>query len=309
MDTKTIGLLGGRGYVGQEIIKLLVNHKYLNITSIFSSSKAGQSVPLNVGNELLYQDLSLDKIVLFDEDAFILALPNNESQNYVDLIHRHNPQAIIVDLSADHRFDQAWEYRVPELSETVQSTKISNPGCYASAMQFMLEPLKNILVGPVHLYGISGYSGAGATPNSRNDQEALQDSILPYSLVSHLHEKEVKAHSYPEILFTPHVGNFFRGIMMTGNFILSESMSADEIYNLFVNHYQSEQLICIQPELPNLQDVQNTSNVIMGGFAVDQEINRLTFCCALDNLLKGAATQTVQNLNSAFGWDDNLGII
>ena len=309
MDTKTIGLLGGRGYVGQEIIKLLVNHKHLNITSIFSSSKAGQSVPLNVGNELLYQDLSLDKIVLSDEDAFILALPNNESQNYVDLIHRHNPQAIIVDLSADHRFDQAWEYRVPELSETVQSTKISNPGCYASAMQFMLEPLKNILAGPVHLYGISGYSGAGANPNSRNDQEALQDSILPYSLVSHLHEKEVKAHSYPEILFTPHVGNFFRGIMMTGNFILSESMSADEIYNLFVNHYQSEQLICIQPELPNLQDVQNTSNVIIGGFAVDQEINRLTFCCALDNLLKGAATQTVQNLNSAFGWDDNLGII
>ena len=309
MDTKTIGLLGGRGYVGQEIIKLLVNHKHLNITSIFSSSKAGQSVPLNVGNELLYQDLSLDKIVLSDEDAFILALPNNESQKYVDLIHRHNPQAIIIDLSADHRFDQAWEYRVPELSETVQSTKISNPGCYASAMQFMLEPLKNILAGPVHLYGISGYSGAGATPNSRNDQEALQDSILPYSLVSHLHEKEVKAHSYPEILFTPHVGNFFRGIMMTGNFILSESMSADEIYNLFVNHYQSEQLICIQPELPNLQDVQNTSNVIMGGFAVDQEINRLTFCCALDNLLKGAATQTVQNLNSAFGWDDNLGII
>ena len=309
MDTKTIGLLGGRGYVGQEIIKLLVNHKYLNITSIFSSSKAGQSVPFNVGNELLYQDLSLDKIVLFDEDAFILALPNNESQNYVDLIHRHNPQAIIVDLSADHRFDQAWEYRVPELSETVQSTKISNPGCYASAMQFMLAPLKNILAGPVHLYGISGYSGAGATPNSRNDQEALQDSILPYSLVSHLHEKEVKAHSYPEILFTPHVGNFFRGIMMTGNFILSQSMSADEIYNLFVNHYQSEQLICIQPELPKLQDVQNTSNVIMGGFAVDQEIHRLTFCCALDNLLKGAATQTVQNLNSAFGWDDNLGII
>ena len=309
MDTKTIGLLGGRGYVGQEIIKLLVNHKYLNITSIFSSSKAGQSVPLNVGNELLYQDLSLDQIVLSDEDAFILALPNNESQNYVDLIHRHNPQAIIVDLSADHRFDQAWEYRVPELSETVQSTKISNPGCYASAMQFMLEPLKNILAGPVHLYGISGYSGAGATPNSRNDQEALQDSILPYSLVSHLHEKEVKAHSYPEILFTPHVGNFFRGIMMTGNFILSQSMSADEIYNLFVNHYQSEQLICIQPELPKLQDVQNTSNVIMGGFAVDQEIKRLTFCCALDNLLKGAATQTVQNLNSAFGWDDNLGII
>jgi N-acetyl-gamma-glutamyl-phosphate reductase len=309
MDSKKIGLLGGRGYVGQEIIELLVNHKHLNVTSVFSFSKAGQPVYLNAGNELFYQDLSLDKIVLSDEDAFILALPNNESQNYIDLIHRHNPQAIIIDLSSDHRFDDAWEYRVPELSEKVQSSKISNPGCYASAMQFMLAPLKNILVGPVHLYGISGYSGAGATPNSRNDQEALKDSILPYSLVSHLHEKEVRAHSYPEILFTPHVGNFFRGIMMTGNFIISEPMSSDKIFNLFAEHYHSEQLICIQPELPNLQDVQNTSNVIIGGFAVDQEINRLTFCCALDNLLKGAATQTVQNLNSAFGWEDNLGIM
>ena len=96
---------------------------------------------------------------------------------------------------------------------------------------------------------------------------------------------------------------------MTGNFILSSPMLPDEIYNLFVEHYNSYELICIQAEPPNLQDVQNTSNVIIGGFAVDQEINRLTFCCALDNLLKGAATQTIQNLNSAFGWEDNLGII
>ena len=223
MDAKKIGLLGGRGYVGQEIVELLAHHKHLNITSVFSSSKAGEPVDLNTGNNLLYQDLSIDKIDLSDEDAFILALPNNESQDYIDLIQRHNPKAIIIDLSSDHRFDDAWEYRVPELCEKVQSSKISNPGCYASAMQFMLAPLKNILVGPANLYGISGYSGAGATPNARNDQEALKDSLLPYSLVSHLHEKEVKAHSYPKILFTPHVGNFFRGIMMTGNFILSES--------------------------------------------------------------------------------------
>ena len=309
MDAKKIGLLGGRGYVGQEIVELLANHKHLNITSVFSSSKAGQPVDLNTGNDLLYQDLSIDKIDLSDEDAFILALPNNESQDYIDLIHWHNPKAIIIDLSSDHRLDDTWEYRVPELCEKVQSSKISNPGCYASAMQFMLAPLQNILVGPVNLFGTSGYSGSGATPNSRNDQELLKDSFIPYSLVSHLHEKEVRAHSYPKILFTPHVGNFFRGIMITGNFILSEPMSSDEIYNLFLEYYNSKQLISIQLELPNLQDVQNTSNVIIGGFAVDQEIKRLTFCCALDNLLKGAATQTVQNLNSAFGWEDNLGII
>ena len=76
-----------------------------------------------------------------------------------------------------------------------------------------------------------------------------------------------------------------------------------------MEYFSQKQLICIQQELPNMQNVQNTSNVIIGGFEVDHEINRLTFCCALDNLLKGAATQAVQNLNSAFGWKDNLGII
>jgi len=258
---------------------------------------------------LIYQDLSIDNIVLADEDAYILALQNNESQKYVDLIFQHNSKAIIVDLSADHRFDDGWEYRVPELSDQVLLNRISNPGCYATAMQFMLAPLLDILVGSVNLYGISGFSGAGASPNARNDQEALKDSVLPYALVSHLHEREVKAHSYSDILFTPHVGNFFRGIMMTGNFILSEPMLSEEIYNLFLSYYNHKSLISIQQAVPNMQDVQTTSNVIIGGFEVDQEINRLTFCCALDNLLKGAATQAVQNLNSAFGWEDNLGII
>ena len=158
MDAKKIGLLGGRGHVGQEIVELLANHKHLNITSVFSSSKAGQPADLNTGNDLLYKDLSIDKIDLSDEDAFILALPNNESQDYIDLIHRHNPKAIIIDLSSDHRFDDAWEYRVPELCEKVQSSKISNPGCYASAMQFMLAPLKNILVGPANLFGTVSYT-------------------------------------------------------------------------------------------------------------------------------------------------------
>ena len=95
---------------------------------------------------------------------------------------------------------------------------------------------------------------------------------------------------------------------MTGNFTLAETVLAEEIYNLFITYDDQKSLISIPPELPNMQDVQNTSNVIIGGFEMDQEINRLTFCCALDNLLKGAANQAVQNLNSAFGWEDNLGI-
>ena len=228
MELKKIGLLGGRGYVGQEIFKVLSQHDFLKITSVFSTSKSGHQVNQGMDQSLIYQDLATDKIKLSDEDAFILALPNNQSQPYIDLIHRHNSKAIIVDLSADNRFDDDWEYRVPELSKPKQSSRISNPGCYASAMQFMLAPLKNIVDGPAHFFGISGYSGAGASPNNRNNLESLKDNILPYSLVSHLHEKEVKANCYPNVLFTPHVGNFFRGILMTGNFTLTSAISLED---------------------------------------------------------------------------------
>ena len=309
MELKKIGLLGGRGYVGQEIFKVLSQHDFLKITSVFSTSKSGHQVDQAMDQSLIYQDLATDKIKLSDEDAFILALPDNQSQPYIDLIHHHNSKAIIVDLSADNRFDDDWEYRVPELSKPKQSSRISNPGCYASAMQFMLAPLKNIVDGPAHFFGISGYSGAGASPNNRNNLESLKDNILPYSLVSHLHEKEVKANCYPNVLFTPHVGNFFRGILMTGNFTLTSAISLEDITKMFNKYYENKALIFIQDNIPNMQTVQNTSKVIIGGFEFDEKINRLTFCCTLDNLLKGAATQAVQNLNSAFGWEDNFGII
>ena len=99
MDIKKIGLIGGRGFVGQEILQLISQHEFMEITSIFSSSKAGESVKNNSDKLLFYKDLSLEKIQLTDEDAFILALPNSESKKYVDLITKHNSRAIIIDIS------------------------------------------------------------------------------------------------------------------------------------------------------------------------------------------------------------------
>jgi N-acetyl-gamma-glutamyl-phosphate reductase len=309
MDIKKIGLLGGRGYVSQEILLLLEQHKQLEVVSIYSSSKAGEPLEPKLENSLIYKDLNLKNLILADEDAFILALPNNESKPYVNFIHQYNPEAILIDISSDHRFDDDWEYRIPELSGPAHSSRISNPGCYASAMQFMLAPLMAQLDGPANLFGISGYSGAGASPNPRNNKELLRENIIPYALVSHLHEQEVKAHSYSNVFFTPHVGEFFRGIMMTGNFTLLEPMAAKDAIKIFQDFYQDKELIKVCDTVPTLQEVTGISEVIIGGFEVDIEANRLTFCCALDNLLKGAATQAIQNLNSAFGWRDNLGII
>ena len=310
MDAKKIGLLGGRGYVGQEIFELVNNHPKLSITSVYSSSQAGQPAPGSTkDNPLSYLSMDLTNFELSNEDAYVLALPNDQSNIYVDKILEHNPEAILLDISSDNRFNSSWEYRLPELSEPVSSTKISNPGCYATAMQLMLAPLVDKISGPVNFFGISGYSGAGASPNPRNNEELLSDNILAYSMVNHLHEQEVKHQMYKEIFFTPHVAEFFRGIHMTGNIILTDAMSADEAEKAFQNFYTDMSLIKVQHPAPDLQQVRGTSFAVLGGFEADINSKRLTFCCTIDNLLKGAATQAIQNLNSAFGWDDNLGII
>ena len=310
MDVKKIGLLGGRGYVGQEIFELVNNHPKLSITSVYSSSQAGQPAPGSTkDNPLSYLSMDLTNFELSNEDAYVLALPNDQSNIYVDKILEHNPEAILLDISSDNRFNSSWEYRLPELSEPVSSTKISNPGCYATAMQLMLAPLVDKISGPVNFFGISGYSGAGASPNPRNNEELLSDNILAYSMVNHLHEQEVKHQMYKEIFFTPHVAEFFRGIHMTGNIILTDAISADEAEKAFQNFYTDMSLIRVQNATPDLQQVRGTSFAAIGGFEADINSKRLTFCCTIDNLLKGAATQAIQNLNSAFGWDDNLGII
>ena len=163
---------------------------------------------------------SLDEDTEFvEEDAIILALPNNEAAEWADKISKQNSQAIILDLSADHRFDGEWHYSVPELTQTIDGNKISNPGCYATAMQLMLAPVNNMIDGEVNFFGISGYSGAGATPNDRNDPNKLKNNIIPYSFNNHIHEREVSFHMQREINFMPHVANFFRGILITGIFL------------------------------------------------------------------------------------------
>jgi N-acetyl-gamma-glutamylphosphate reductase len=176
-------------------------------------------------------------------------------------------------------------------------------------MQLMLAPLIDKIRGPVNFFGISGYSGAGASPNPRNNEDLLSSNILAYTMINHLHEQEVKHQMYNEIFFTPHVAEFFRGIHMTGNIVLTDAMSADNAEGAFQNFYADMPLIKVQKLPPDLQQVRGTSFAVIGGFEADVNTKRLTFCCTIDNLLKGAATQAVQNLNSAFGWDDNLGII
>ena len=237
-----------------------------------------------------------------------MGLSNNESSDYIKSIEDHNPKIIIIDISADYRFDDGWAYKLPEIASQTKDKRISNPGCYASAIQFSLFPIKHLINGKVSCMGISGYSGAGATPNEKNDSNNLEGNIIPYSLSGHIHEKEVMRHCYEEISFSPHVANFFRGILITSHIQLAKKASSAEIYDLYKSFYKDKKLIHVIKDIPMINKVSNSHYVYLGGFEVDESGYGLTVCCTLDNLLKGAATQAIQNLNNACNLDELTGI-
>ena len=306
--SKKISIIGGRGFTGKELIKLIDFHPQFELSQAFSSSVAGEEIIINE-RKLKKTYVSLDETTEFiEEDAVILALPNNEAAKWADKISKQNSQAIILDLSADFRFDDQWHYSIPELTQAIGGNKISNPGCYATAMQLMLAPINNLIDGEVNFFGISGYSGAGASPNDRNDPDKLKNNIIPYSLNNHIHEREVSFHMQREINFMPHVADFFRGILITGNFSLKSQFSSEETRNIFDDFYDDHSFIVIKEEFPSISEVINTPNAVIGGFNIDESKKRLSFCCSIDNLLKGAASQAIQNLNNVMNFDEKLGL-
>ena len=305
-----ISILGGRGYVGQEIIKIINNHPNFFISNIYSKTSQGKLVDdYKKSKSLTYKLLdSPDKLDFTNIDIVIMALSNNKSSDYIKSIEEHNPKIIIIDISADYRFDDEWAYKLPEIASQTKDKRISNPGCYASAIQFSLFPIKHLINGKVSCMGISGYSGAGATPNEKNDSNNLEGNIIPYSLSGHIHEKEVMRHCYEEISFSPHVANFFRGILITSHIQLAKKASSSEIYDLYKSFYKDKKLIHVIKDIPMINKVSNSHYVYLGGFEVDESGYGLTVCCTLDNLLKGAATQVIQNLNNACNLDELTGI-
>jgi len=304
-----LAMIGGRGYVGQEVISILNNHPNFELEKVFSKSTFDTPVKgYKKSSNLTYSKLENTCPMLDGVHIVVMALANNESKKYVHMIEKNYPNIIFIDISSDHRFDTKWSYRIPELSSSKATNFISNPGCYASAIQFSLEPIKKIISGRVSSFGISGYSGAGASPNDKNNPDKLENNVIPYSLSGHTHELEVARYCYQNISFSPHVGNFFRGILITSHIKLIDVFEVDDILSIFKNYYKESPLISVLDEIPMINDVANKHVVHVGGITLDKTGENLTVCCALDNLLKGAATQTIQNLNSACGLSELTGL-
>jgi N-acetyl-gamma-glutamyl-phosphate reductase len=304
-DRFTVGLVGARGHTGAEIVRLVSGHPSLDLVYAGSRELAGQPVP---GVDLKLESISGDEMAEQTADVVVLALPDGASDPYVESI---GADTVIVDISADHRFDQEWAYGLPELQRDrlKGAGRIANPGCYATAMQLALAPLADLVNGAPAVFGVSGYSGAGATPGPRNDVERLQDNLMPYQLVGHNHEKEAVLHLGVPVRFMPHVHQAFRGLIVTAHIPLAQAITTEEVEARFDKWFGSEPLIEITEQIPELRDGTGRLGVLIGGFDTSADGRNAVVVAALDNLLKGAAVQAIQNVNLALGLAELEGIL
>ncbi|MDB4940943.1 MAG: N-acetyl-gamma-glutamyl-phosphate reductase [Labilithrix sp.] len=291
---RTIGIVGARGYVGQELTTLVNGHGGLDLGLAVSAR----------------DNKSAEEVAATKLDAYVLALPNGASGPYVDAILAARPDAVIVDLSADHRFDAGWVYGQPERNRAALkgARLVANPGCYATAVQLALAPLVPLLEGPAHAFGVSGYSGAGTTPSPRNDPEALRDNLVPYALTGHVHEREVRAQLGHPLFFLPHVAPWFQGITVTLSVALAEPTSHDSLGERYRAAYGDEPLVRYMIETPLVRDIMGKHDVAIGGLAVSTDGRHAAIVATIDNLLGGAATQALRNLNLALGLPENQGV-
>jgi N-acetyl-gamma-glutamyl-phosphate reductase/acetylglutamate kinase len=298
---------------------MIDKHPYLELSHVSSRELNGQKLQGYNKDNIIYSNLQVEDITKLEEDGdvdvWVMALPNGVCRPFVDAIDAvKNSKSKIIDLSADYRFDTTgqWVYGLPELNDrkTIADAKyISNPGCYATAGQLAIAPLKEYINGLPNIFGVSGYSGAGTKPSPKNDVNFLENNLIPYSLTDHIHEKEISSQLGLQVGFMPHVAQWFQGISHTISIPIKQgSISSRDIRNIYQDRYQGEQLITISGEAPLVKDISGKHGVVIGGFAVNSQENRVVIVATIDNLLKGAATQCLQNINLALGYGEYEGI-
>jgi N-acetyl-gamma-glutamyl-phosphate reductase common form len=319
-----VGIIGARGYTGNELMKLILAHPNMDLAAVSSRQLIGKRISSNLkgqfagsdagsGMDLRYVNVEPEEIVDFTKnehiDAWVMALPNGVCLPFVKALG--DMPITIVDLSADYRFDENWQYGLPErFREQIRiSKRIANPGCYATGAQMAMLPFVHLLsaVIPTNVFGVSGYSGAGTNPSDKNDPDVLRDNLIPYSLQGHMHEKEIGTQLHHPVRFMPHVAPHFQGIQLTLSMTLADPLrSADEAYEMAKARFKDEPLVRVQKEPPQVRANACKHHVAVGGFTLDQSKVKLVACATIDNLLKGAATQCLQNLNLSLGLEDEL---
>lgn len=304
-----IAIIGGRGYTGGELIRLLSSRPDIELVALNSEGNRGRLVREahpECGCDLAFTDYSIAEINSLHPDLVFLCMAEGYAQQAAGQL-----KGRIVDLSRDLRFRDDSVYGLPEIFRSgIRAARVvANPGCYATACILGAYPaVKQGLAERIVFDCKSGYSGAGKTPSYRNDPKNYTDNILAYKISDHDHRMEIiRALDLTAVSFTPHVLPVFRGLMATVHIILKKKISGDEVRARYRETYAAEPFVRILDHIPELHDVQNTNLCGLGGFEVD-DTDRLVVVSAIDNLLKGASGQAVQNMNLMLGMPETEGL-
>ncbi len=311
------GVIGGAGYTAGELLRILVNHPNVEIVFVNSSSNAGNLISDVHGGLTGDTDLKFTSELPFDKvDVLFLCSAHGDSKKFVD--GNEIPANLkIVDLSTDYRkksSEHDFVYGLPELNreEIVNATRIANPGCFATCIQLALLPLAaaGLLNDEVHVNAITGSTGAGVKPSDTTHFSWRNNNISMYKAFGHQHLmeigqsiKQLQSNFKKEINFIPVRGNFARGIYASN--YLNCDLTIDEAKELYKNFYKDCAFTFVVDKNPDMKQVVNTNKAII---YVEKHGSKLLIVSMIDNLLKGASGQAVQNMNLMFGLDEKAGL-
>ncbi len=339
MQKLNILVAGSTGYIGTELIKLLVKHKNINIKYLCGNSSIGKNISSydkSLKNKKLPKIIKFNKKLLNDVDVVFTALPNGEAQKIANSLKNNN---LLFDLSADFRLKNTKTYfkyykikhssvkninksiyALPEIKNNkIKKYKIiSCPGCYPTSILLPLIPIikkklissKNIIIDSK-----SGYSGAGRGVHKKYRNKNLYDSLSVYGIKTHRHNSEIQQELNLEtgkkttFTFTPHLSPMFRGILTTIYCTLDKKHNINSIINLLKKFYKKEMFVKISKKnsLISTNDVINTNNCLISVCETKQK-NQIIIMSAIDNLIKGGGGQAIQNLNLIFNFKKDMGL-
>lgn len=316
MKKISAGIVGGAGYTGGELVRLLLNHPYVELVSVSSRSQAGKALAEQHEDLLGQTALTFTETCSANVDVAFLCLPHGRSREYL----AGNPfpaGTLVIDLSNDHRLSEqsdGFVYGLPEINRPVleNARRIANPGCFATAIELALLPVAatGLLNGDVHVSAITGSTGAGLGLQPTTHFTWRNNNMSVYKAFRHQHLGEIGetlAQLQPgfkgQVRFIPYRGNYSRGII--ASVYLPFEGSAQQAGELFREYYRHAVFTKISPANPHLKQVVNTNYCFLH---TDVHDGQLLVISILDNLLKGASGQAVQNMNIALGWPEDTGL-
>ena len=315
-----VSIVGGAGYTAGELLRILIHHPMVNISSVYSTSNAGN--PITKVHDDLFGETDIvfsDKI---DENADVvfLCLGHGKSAEFLQN-NTYSANTKIIDLSNDFRLDanhilgdRTFVYGLPEYNREAIKTaqNIANPGCFATAIQLALLPLaKNkMLTSDVHINATTGSTGAGVTPSETTHFSWRSNNMSHYKAFDHQHLGEINQSvnqlqtSYAdELIFIPNRGDFARGIFATLYTDVAESL--EDVVAKYEAFYAAQPFVTVTTTGINMKQVVQTNKCII---SLMKKGNRLLITSVIDNLTKGASGQAVQNMNLMFGLDETTGL-